>query len=312
MNPALQGGFVTVMAMVYALLTLATVTGWGLTHYRPERDFQELRQRIYSWWGIVLICTLALGLNRTLAIGFFGLLSVLAFREYLGLVSTRAADRRVVWWAYATIPVQYFWVVVEWYGMFIIFIPVYVFLLLPVGMVLAGETRGYLRAAGTLQWGLLTTVFSLSHLAYLMVLPDGRYPGLSGPGLVLYLLVLTELNDVAQYCWGKLLGRHRVTPKVSPNKTWEGFLGGIATTLVMSYLLAPLLTPLGNGDALRAGLLIAVAGFFGDLSISALKRDLSIKDSGDLLPGHGGILDRLDSLVYTAPLFFHFCRYYYF
>lgn len=312
MNSLPSGGFITVMALVFGLLSIATLLVRYLGHRHPQRDFHELRQRTHSWWGIVLICTLALAFNRSLSIVFFALLSLLAFHEYLSLISTRAADRRVVIWVYLSIPVQYFWIWVEWYGMFIIFIPVYVFLLLPVGMVLAGETRGYLRAAGTLQWGLMATVFSLSHLAYLTVLPDGEYPGIGGPELVLYLLVLTELNDVAQYCWGKRLGKRPITPTVSPNKTWEGFLGGIATTLLMAWLLAPLLTPLSSTDALWAGLLIAVAGFFGDLSISALKRDLGIKDTGNLLPGHGGLLDRLDSLGYTAPLFFHFCRYYYF
>jgi len=314
MNPmiVLPGGFAMVMGLVYGLLGLATVTGWSLARWRPTGDFGELRSRIRSWWGIVLTVTVVLNAPRPLAIGCLALLSLLAFREYLSLVGTRAADRRVVWWAMLAIPVQYFWVAVEWYGMFIIFIPVYAFLLMPVGMVLAGDTRDYLRAVGSLQWGLLGTVFALSHLAYLMVLPDGRYPGIGGVELVLYLLVLTELNDVAQYCWGKWLGRHRVVPRVSPNKTWEGWLGGILTTMTLSWLLAPYLTPLSGADALTSGLLISVAGFFGDLSISALKRDLGVKDSGSLLPGHGGILDRLDSLCYTAPLFFHFCRYYYF
>ena len=196
--------------------------------------------------------------------------------------------------------------------MFIIFIPVYLFLLLPVAMVLTGETQGYLRAAGTLHWGLMSMVFSLSHLAYLLVLPQGEYAHVSGPGLALFLLVLTELNDVAQYCWGKLLGRHKISPTVSPNKTVEGFVGGVLTTVLLAALLAPWLTPFDRMDALLAGALIAVAGFFGDLSLSALKRDLGIKDSGNLLPGHGGILDRVDSLTYTAPLFFHFTRYFYF
>ena len=128
----------------------------------------------------------------------------------------------------------------------------------------------------------------------------------------LFLLLLTELNDVAQYCWGKLLGKHKISPTVSPNKTMEGFIGGVLTTVPLAMLLAPWLTPFSSLDAVLAGALIAVAGFFGDLSLSALKRDLGIKDSGNLLPGHGGILDRVDSLTYTAPLFFHFTRYYYF
>ncbi|MDS4026647.1 MAG: phosphatidate cytidylyltransferase [Candidatus Contendobacter sp.] len=297
-----------ILGGVWALLALATAVVWRLA---PAPD-SELRQRVRSWWLIVALCSLALTFSRTAALLFFGLVSFLALKEYLTLIPTRQTDRRVLFWAYLSIPVQYFWIGIEWYGMFIIFIPVYLFLLLPVAMVLNGETQGYLRAAGTLHWGLMSMVFSLSHLAYLLVLPQGEYPQVSGPSLVLFLLLLTELNDVAQYCWGKLLGKHKISPTVSPNKTMEGFIGGVLTTVPLAMLLAPWLTPFSSLDAVLAGALIAVAGFFGDLSLSALKRDLGIKDSGNLLPGHGGILDRVDSLTYTAPLFFHFTRYYYF
>lgn len=299
---------ISVLGGVWGLLALATAVVWRLA---PAPD-SELRQRVRSWWLIVALCSLALTFNRVAALLFFGLVSFLALKEYLTLIPTRQADRRVLFWAYLSIPVQYFWIGIEWYGMFIIFIPVYLFLLLPVAMVLSGETQGYLRAAGTLHWGLMSMVFSLSHLAYLLVLPRGEYSQVSGPGLVLFLLLLTELNDVAQYCWGKALGKHKISPAVSPNKTVEGFAGGVATTVLLAALLAPWLTPFSTLDALLAGALIAVAGFFGDLSLSALKRDLGIKDSGNLLPGHGGILDRVDSLTYTAPLFFHFTRYFYF
>ena len=297
-----------ILGGVWALLVLATAVVWRLA---PAPD-SELRQRIRSWWLIVALCSLALTFSRIAALLFFGLVSFLALKEYLTLIPTRQTDRRVLFWAYLSIPAQYYWIGVEWYGMFIIFIPVYLFLLLPVAMVLTGETQGYLRAAGTLHWGLMSMVFSLSHLAYLLVLPQGEYAHVNGPGLALFLLVLTELNDVAQYCWGKLLGRHKISPAVSPNKTVEGFVGGVLTTVLLAALLAPWLTPFTRLDALLAGALIAVAGFFGDLSLSALKRDLGIKDSGSLLPGHGGILDRVDSLTYTAPLFFHFTRYFYF
>jgi len=187
-------------------------------------------------------------------------------------------------------------------------------------MVLQGETTGFLRAAGTLHWGLMTMLFCLSHVAYLLVLrpPPGR-PELSaagtpvgGPALVLYLVFLTQLNDVAQFLWGKALGRHKVIPQVSPNKTVEGLLGGIATTVGLALLLAPWLTPFTRREALIAGVILGLGGFLGDVVISALKRDLGIKDSGTLLPGHGGILDRVDSLTYTAPLFFHFVYYLHF
>lgn len=278
----------------------------------PHKNYAELRQRVNSWWGMIIVFTLAMALNRKLSLVFFGLVSFLALKEYLSLIPTRRADRRVLLWAYLTIPMQYYWIHLEWYGMFIIFIPVYAFLFMPMRMVMIGETKEFLRAAGTLHWGLMVTVFSLSHLSFLLALPEDHNPVGGGAGLVLFLVFLTEFNDVAQYVWGKMLGRHKIIPKVSPNKTWEGFLGGVATTLLCSWLLAPWLTPLSLIHSLAVGVVIPVAGFIGDVVISAVKRDIGVKDSGSLLPGHGGILDRIDSLTYTAPLFFHFMRYFYF
>lgn len=193
--------------------------------------------------------------------------------------------------------------------MFIIFIPVYMFLLLPLRMLIEGETQDFLRASSTLHWGLMTTVFSLSHAAYLLALPDQVNPAANSAGILLFLVFLTQFNDIMQYVWGKLLGGIKVIPKVSPNKTLGGLLGGIATTTMLSWLLAPYLTPLVGWEPLAAGLLIGLTGFVGDVSISAVKRDLGIKDTGRLIPGHGGILDRVDSLTYTAPLFFHFVYY---
>jgi phosphatidate cytidylyltransferase len=135
---------------------------------------------------------------------------------------------------------------------------------------------------------------------------------LGGPALVLYLVFLTQFNDVAQFLFGKSFGRHKVVPKVSPGKTWEGLLGGVATTVTLAVVLAPWLTPLRRAESVAAGVMIGLGGFLGDIVISALKRDLGIKDSGSLLPGHGGILDRIDSLTYTAPLFFHYVYYLHF
>ena len=152
----------------------------------------------------------------------------------------------------------------------------------------------------------MITVFSLSHMAYLLVLPAENNPAGGSVGLLIYLVFLTEINDVSQYLWGKSFGRRKIIPKVSPGKTVAGFLGGVATTAVLAVWLAPYLTPLNLLEAFSAGMIIGLAGFIGDVTISALKRDLGVKDSGSILPGHGGILDRLDSLTYTAPLFFHY------
>lgn len=169
----------------------------------------------------------------------------------------------------------------------------------------------------------MVTVFSLSHAAFTLSIDLGADPRAPiawpseaardhpGAGLLVLLILLTQFNDVAQYLWGKSLGRRKVAPSVSPGKTWAGLVGGVATTAVLSALIGPMLTVMTAPYALAAGVLIGLGGFFGDLAMSALKRDFDVKDSGTLLSGHGGVLDRVDSLTYSAPLFFHFLYYFY-
>jgi phosphatidate cytidylyltransferase len=296
---------------IVALLIVATLVVAILQRAKPQRDWTELKLRIRTWWIMATLFAASLLLSRPAALCFFAFVSFLALKEYLSLIPTRKVDRGVLLWIYVAVPLQYLWIGMRWYGMFIIFIPVYCFLFTPMRMVLIGETSGFLRAAGTLHWGLMTTVFCLSHVAFLLAVPQSMNPHGGGAGLVLYLVFLTQFNDVAQYLSGKTMGKRKALPTVSPGKTVEGLLGGIATTLLLAYLLAPWLTPLNHLESLEAGLIIGLGCFLGDVVMSALKRDLGIKDSGSLLPGHGGILDRIDSLTYTAPLFFHFLWYLY-
>ena len=297
---------------VFALLMVSTGITAVLIWTHPRQDYSELKQRVQSWWVMITLFALALVLNRTVALIFFAFVSFLALKEYLSLIPTRRVDRRVLFWAYLAIALQYYWIAINWYGMFLVFVPVYMFLFLPMRMVVSSEPQGFLRAVGTLHWGLMLTVFSLGHMAYLLMLPAAGNPVAGGAGLLFYLVVLTQGNDIAQYTWGKLLGQRPILPIVSPKKTWEGFMGGLVTTLALAVSLAPWLTPFQPEAALAMGLLLGVAGFIGDITISALKRDLGVKDSGNLIPGHGGVLDRIDSLTYTAPLFFHCTVYFYF
>ncbi len=300
------------LGSLFAFLIIASIIVAVLKKKHPERNYTELSQRINSWWVMVSVFSVAMVLSRNISIGFFAIISFLALKEYLSFIPTRRADRRVLFWAYLAIPLQYYWISIGWYGMFIIFIPVYLFLYLPFRMMLIGETKDFLRAAGTLHWGMMILVFSISHAAYLLTLPATQNSPAAGPGLLLFLVFLTQSNDIAQYIWGKSFGTKKIVPLVSPNKTWEGFLGGVATTSVLAALIAPILTPMGLWVSILAGAMIAITGFIGDVTISALKRDVDIKDTGSLLPGHGGIIDRIDSLTFTAPLFFHFVRYFYY
>lgn len=290
------------LAGLFGSLGLASGIVAAQTLAHPERDYSERRLRVRTWWPIMALFAAAMLLERTGAILLLATVSFLAFREFLSLVPLRRADHPILLAAYLVIPLQYG---SAWLGTtsgFHYAIPVFATWVLLAGMVLVGDPHGYLRAAGMLLFGLLLTVYGLSHLA---LLPAIALPG-DGPGwagLLFYVVVLTEANDVAQYVWGKALGRTKILPRVSPGKTAGGLTGGVLTTSLLALLLAPWFTPLTLPAAAIAGLMIGVGGFFGDAVFSAVKRDLGIKQSGDLLPGHGGILDRIDSLTFTAPLF---------
>jgi len=300
------------LGAVVALLLVATVIVAIMRRGDTTNRHAELAARVRSWWVLVFVFAVAIAFKRSIAIGFFAILSFLALKEYLSLIPTRRADRRVLFWAYLCVPLQYVWIGMHWYNLFLIFIPVWAFLWIAMRMVLRGDTKDFLRAAGTIHWGLMTMVFGLSHLAYLLVLPDGKAVPAHGAALLLFVVLLTELNDVLQYVWGRTLGKRKVIESVSPKKTVEGLVGGALTTTVISFFLAPVLTPLTPGDSIAVGLMIGFGGFLGDVTISAVKRDIGVKDSGSLIPGHGGILDRIDSLLFTGPLFFHFMAFFYF
>lgn len=292
------------LIVIFSLLLIATVINGLLVWLRPSKDWRELTLRIRTWWVIIVLFSFALLSPSWLALTFFALVSFMALKEFLTLVPSRQSDRMPLLWMFIAIPLNYWLIGIGWYGMFVVFIPVYVFLF-SARMVIAGDTQGFLRTVSQLHWSLMTTVFAFSHVAFLLVLPaDGMQ---TSALLVLFLVGLTEFNDIAQYLWGKSLGRIKVIPKVSPNKTLEGLLGGVATTALAATVLGPLLTPLSWPMALLAGVIIGVTGFCGDVVMSAIKRDIGVKDSGTLLPGHGGILDRLDSLIFTAAGLLPFC-----
>ncbi|QDT02782.1 Phosphatidate cytidylyltransferase [Rubripirellula lacrimiformis] len=317
----------TTILCLFAALAVSSVLTLLIQRVKPDRDYRELRSRVRTWWTIVGLFSVTLVWSPTATVAFLGFVSFLGLKEFLSMTPTRRADRRVLFYAYLAVPIQYYFAASAWYGMFIVFIPVLMFVWLPTRMWMIGQTDGFLRAAGSLHWALMITVFSLSHAAYLLAIQPAegaRFPAAypseismtsAGPGLLMFLILVTELNDIFQYMWGKSLGRtlltRKVAPLVSPGKTWAGLIGGVATTVALAAWLGPRLTIMDLPRSVLAGIIIGLAGFAGDLCLSALKRDLKIKDFGATLPGHGGILDRVDSLIFTAPLFLHFVYYCY-
>ncbi|MEQ1832784.1 MAG: phosphatidate cytidylyltransferase [Candidatus Eisenbacteria bacterium] len=276
-----------------------------------RKGFDELDARTRSWWVMAGVFFAAIAVDERISLVFFALLSFWALKEYVTLLKTRRADHRALLWSFLAVPLQYAWAAIHWYGMFIIFIPVYMFLLLPLQLMLMGTTRGFVASAAMIQWGLMAFVFGLSHLGYLLTMPTVAGSVANGRSLLLFVVFVTEMSDVLQYVWGKLAGRHPILPEVSPNKTWEGFLGGVATTAVLS-LGVRFLTPFSVTETMALSVLVTVLGFCGGGVMSAVKRDFQVKDFGELIPGHGGMLDRVDSLCYAAPVFFHYVRFFHY
>jgi len=302
----LSVGVVGVFIGLWIFLLTATGVGQVLRVTKPGKTITKVNQIIRAWWVIAGFFTAVMWLGPTAMVLFMGFVSYLALKEFYSLVPTRRADRRALFWSYGAILVQYFAISQDWFILFLLYIPLYHLLMGPMRLVVRGRTEHFVRSSSTIHWGLMLAVFNLSHVAYLMVLPMDGNPNGGGPGMVLYLIILTELNDVAQFIWGKSFGKHKVAPSVSPNKTWEGLLGGLGTTSVLSMIIAPVLTPMTTLQAFGLGLSLSMLGFVGDVVMSAVKRDMQVKDSSSLIPGHGGVLDRVDSLSYTAPVAFYF------
>ena len=296
---------VTIIAMIiFGILTFATLLFYTIGWINPKANLKELKTRTKSWWIMASMFIVAMIFNPIISYVAIAFLSFVAFRELYSILGFRHSDRRAIFWAFLAIPIQYYLAYSEWYEAYIIFIPVVMFLFLPMRITLKGDTNGIIKSMATLHWILMLTVFGISHMAYLLSLPD--IPGFDagGRGLLLFVVFLTEINDVMQFMWGKLFGRHKIVPKVSPNKTWEGFIGGVISSTIIGYFLA-FLTPLETWQVIFVSAFIAITGFIGDIVMSSIKRDVGVKDTGSIIPGHGGVLDRIDSLAYTAPVFFH-------
>jgi len=305
LSPVMQMGM-----FVLSVLVVASIAVVALKVARPQADFTELSARVRAWWLMATVFFAAIIVSNKVSLVFFGFLSFWAMKEYITLLKTRPADHHALVLTFLAIPVQYYWIAIGWYGMFILFIPVYMLLALPVRMVISKETDGFVSSAAQIQLGMMFFVFGLSHMAFLLTISDIPGTRVNGRMLVLFLVFVTEMSDVLQYIWGKTLGRHKIIPTVSPNKTWEGFIGGIASACLLSLAIR-FLTPFSITETLMVSLFITVAGFCGGAVMSAIKRDFGVKDFGSVIPGHGGMLDRVDSLCYAAPIFFHYVRYFY-
>ena len=274
----------------------------------PSAVLDNLVARIRAWWVMAAVVGLAFLGGRIGVTLLFALISLFALREFITLTPTRRGD----YWAlvvafYVVLPYQYWLVYSDWYGMSAVMIPVYAFLFLPILSTIGGDTTGYLERTSKVQWGLMVSVFCISHVPALLNLEIAGYEG-RNLLLIAFLVIVVQSSDVLQYVWGKLCGRRLIAPNLSPSKTVEGFVGGVASASVLGAGLW-WITPFTPWQAALLALVINLMGFFGGLVMSAIKRDRGIKDWGHMIEGHGGMLDRLDSVCFAAPVFFHLVRF---
>ena len=294
-------------------LIIASSIGYGLKFKvgfsTPHAVIDNLNARINAWWVMILIIFAAAALGFYGVIGLFFVISFMALREFLSLLYIRRGDHLALAACfYVILPIQYILVAIDWFSMFTIFIPVYGFLFLPILSALLGDTAHFLDRSTKVQWALMISVFCISHIPAILTLDIEGFED-KKLLLMIFLILVVQSSDVLQYVWGKLFGKHKIAPKLSPSKTVEGFVGGVVSASVLGGLLY-WLTPFNPVQAVLMSLLICLMGFLGGLVTSAMKRSMGVKDWGNMISGHGGMLDRMDSLCFAAPIFFHVVRYY--
>jgi phosphatidate cytidylyltransferase len=286
---------------------------------------EEITSRTISWWWLVAIFMIAATTHKLILFCFLGFLCFFALREYFSLMAgykpaampgEAASDNLLKFICYFAILVSGYLAYIKCYGLYIILMPVYAFLLIPIIFVLQNTTYGAIRSLGLISIGLMFFVFNLGHSFFMVNL---------GVSVLAYCFLLTEARDVLAYFTGKTLEllyeknqqnyilkvlNLKVAEKINARKTWGA--GLIAAGLIsgLSLLFVPLLPEFPKGKltysfAAVLGLSIGIFGFFGDLVFSMIKRDIGVKDAGSILPGHGGIIDRINSLVFTIPITFH-------
>lgn len=312
-----QYKFYALIGGVAFLLALASIIGWRLksrltllSSEKQQKIVHNLVSRVNAWWVMVAIFAVAFLAGKTGAILLFMFISYFALREFMTLTPTKAGDHRALSLAFfLLIPLHYYLIYIEWYALFTILIPVYAFLLMPSISVLAQDTEDFLNRAAKIQWGVMIAVYCISHAPALLLLQIPNYEGQNAL-LLFYFMLIGQLSDVLQYVFGNLFGRTKVAPIVSPNKTLEGLIGGGASTVLIGAVMW-WITPFTPLQSAGMAAVIVTMGFLGGLVMSAIKRSLGAKDWGNMIEGHGGMMDRMDSVSFAAPIFFHLTRYFF-
>lgn len=302
------------LGTLFGLVGFSSIVTWILNLQTKSAKIlaliANLNERIKAWWVMIVIFAAAVSLGGNASILLFAFVSFAALREFIWLAPTRPSDHRSIAWAFFfVLPVNYLLLAMHWYGLYSIFVPVYAMVWIPIRSALSGDSENFLTRTAVLQWGLMTCVYFVSYAPALLNL-GGAAQQFSMARLLCFLVFVVQLSDVMQYVFGKAFGKHKIAPLVSPNKTVEGFVGGIATAVAVGTAFY-WVTPFAPWQAALMSLVACLTGFGGGVVMSAIKRDRGVKDFSTLIPGHGGMIDRIDSLCFAAPIFFHLTRYFF-
>ena len=287
---------------------LLTLTLFGeILRARAGKDnpvIETYMTRVRSWWGMVILFSLALISGKVGIVVLFAFASFAALREFLTLTNKRRADHLALALAFfVVLPLQYLFVSLDWQGLYTVFIPVYAFLMLPIVSALRGNTDRFLIRVAETQWALMIAVFCMSHVPALMMIDVLGYPADRGVLLIAFLIMVVQFGDLLDFFFGRRIGKTRIIPDLS-SKTWEGLVCGVASAALIGGLLA-WMTPFGIAGAMAMAALASTVGMFGNLVFAAIKHDRGVKDWSHLIPGQGGFVDQLDSVIFAAPVFYH-------
>lgn len=304
------------LACLFAVLTVGTLVRIAMLGGVVNSSVQSHLNSVRTWWALAVSLAIATILGEVGVVVLLALAGILSLREYLQLLGWKTVGLPTAVVVFVSVPIYY---TIALYGFdqgLLSTAPLAFLLVFGALRAWLGLIDNYIRTTAAMILGLMLFVYCLSHAYFLLTLPASAKPWVGNVGWFLYLVILTETNDIAQALVGRRFGKTKITPLISPNKSLEGLIGGIVLTMALAVLLAPSLTTMmhehsrnaGFFFSILAGLLIALSGFLGDINKSGIKRDVGVKDSGTMLPGQGGMMDRIDSLTFSAPVFYYFIR----
>lgn len=318
----------TIGLVLVVLVSLGALLAAGQTLKRqPESHLdpailRNFNKRVTSWLTICVMLVIAFMLDRSVTIALFGFVSFWALREFITMTPTRRGDHRTLFWVlFGFTPLQYVLVGIDNYDLFTIVIPVYASLFIPARIAFAGDHKRFLERTAKIQFGLLICVYSLSHAAALLNLDLAKWNSAKGIyepwesdtyGLLFFFIAIVQVSDILHFLWDRLFGRHLIAPAVNATKTWEGLLGAACCTSLVGMVIQVVLpvTPFTWWGAGFMALIISIMASSGSMTMSAIKRDRGVKEHGTLVLGHAGVLDRIDSICFSAPIFFHLTRFF--